>query len=69
MESIKGYKYATEQLAQDAVDELNVYYADLINGDDENWAMWYADEQGFWFIMFVESLRVVLGDPTTFEIT
>ena len=27
------------------------------------------DNPVFWYIEFVESIRVVLGDPTTFEVT
>jgi hypothetical protein len=71
---ITGYKYTNEQEAIDARETCDAYYGIPVNPDDvtQNWCDYQISELDnpiFWFIIFDESLRVVLGDPETFEVT
>lgn len=71
---ITGYKYTNEQDAIDARETCDAYYGIPVNPDDvtQNWCDYQISELDnpiFWFIIFDESLRVVLGDPETFEVT
>jgi len=72
MQLINGYKYTTEQEAQSAVTLCNQYYGIPIEGDTtENWCMYQIAELNtpiFWYIIFDESLLVVLGESTEFEV-
>lgn len=73
MASIKGYKYNTEQLAQEAVNLCNTYYQIPQSPNDitQNWCDYkYAklNNPTFWYIIYDESLVIVLGEPITFEV-
>tara|TARA_R110000868_G_scaffold172688_2_gene408622 strand:- start:1070 stop:1306 length:237 start_codon:yes stop_codon:yes gene_type:complete len=71
---ITGYKYTIEQDAIDAREQCDAYYGIPVSPDDvtQNWADYEIanlDTPIFYYIRFDESLRVVLGDPETFEVT
>lgn len=70
---ILGYQYITEQEAQNAVNLCNTHYGIPVLPTDitQNWCEYaYAglNTPIFWYISFDESLRVVLGEPTTFDV-
>jgi hypothetical protein len=70
---ILGYQYITEQEAQNAVNLCNTYYGipQAPNDITQNWCDYsYADLNipHFWYIKYAESLLVVLGEPTTFNV-
>jgi hypothetical protein len=68
---ITGYKYLTEEQALNAVELCNEYYGIPVSPDDEtkNWCEYKYDEYySFYYIIYDESLEVVLGNPTTFDI-
>ena len=64
MESIKGYKYITEESANVAVQLCNQYYGipTPLNPDLTAWCEWVQIED-FYFISWDESIEVVLGEP------
>lgn len=74
-----GYKYDKEQAAKDAIDSVNAYYGIpavpvVGKGKDitANWTEYYLadlDKPKFWYIWYHESLPVVLGQPSVFEVT
>jgi hypothetical protein len=69
-----GYKYTTEQEAIDAREACDTYYGIPVAPDDvtQNWVDYQAaslDTPIFYYIRFDESLKVVLGNPTDFEVT
>jgi hypothetical protein len=71
---ITGYKYTNEQDATDARELCDDYYGIPVSPDDvtQNWTEYQTanlDNPIFWYITFDESLRVVLGEPETFEVT
>lgn len=71
---IKGYKYTTEQDAIDAREQCDVYYGIPVAPEDvtQNWIDYNTatlDTPIFWYITFDESLEVVLGQSTEFEVT
>ena len=71
---INGYKYTNEQDAIDARKQCADYYGLPVNPDDvtQYWVDYETAELDtpiFWYIIFDESLRVVLGEPTQFEVT
>jgi hypothetical protein len=71
---VNGYKYTTEQDAIDAREACDTYYGIPVAPDDitQNWVEYEAadlDEPIFYYIRFDESLKVVLGNPTDFEVT
>jgi hypothetical protein len=73
MAFIKGYKFTTESKAQKAQKACNDYYGIPKEGDDTtlNWVMYSKAELNkpiFWYIDYDESLQVVLGEPTEFEV-
>ncbi len=72
MQLINGYKYTIEQDAQSAVALCNQYYGIPIEGDiTQNWCMYQIAELNtpiFFYIIYDESLLVVLGEPTEFEV-
>ena len=72
MQLINGYKYTTEQEAINAVKACNQYYGIPKEGDTtENWCMYQIaglNTPIFWYIVFDESLLVVLGEPSEFEV-
>jgi hypothetical protein len=66
---IIGYKYLTEQESLDAVELCNDYYAIPSSPQNEtkNWCYFeYSEYDEFWYIVYDESLEIVLGEPTTF---
>jgi hypothetical protein len=73
MQSIKGYKYITEQEAITARESVDFYYGIPIIADDvtQNWCDYQFAELNtpqFWYIVFDESLTPILGTPTEFEV-
>jgi hypothetical protein len=71
---INGYKYTTEQDAIDAREACDTYYGIPVSPDDvtQNWVEYETaslDTPIFYYITFDESLKVVLGNPTDFEVT
>jgi hypothetical protein len=67
-----GYQYPTEQEAIDAVSLCDTYYGIPVPGGETlHWCSYMEaiyNDPIFYFIVFDESLRVVLGDPTEFQI-
>ena len=73
MAFINGYKYNTEQEAINAREACDVYYGIPKTPEDItiNWAEYQKaslNEPSFWYIVFDESLKVVLGNPKEFEV-
>jgi hypothetical protein len=71
---VNGYKYTTEQEAIDAREACDTYYGIPVAPDDvtQNWVEYETanlDNPIFYYIRFDESLKVVLGNPTDFEVT
>jgi len=69
-----GYKYTNEQDAIDAREQCDAYYGIPVLPDDitQNWVDYQTanlDNPIFCYIVFDESLTVVLGEPETFEVT
>lgn len=70
---ILGYKYNTEQEAIDARESCDVYYGIPVSLDDitQNWVEYQIAELNipqFYYIIYDESLKVILGDPQTLDI-
>jgi len=71
---IVGYKYTNEQDAINAREQVDAYYGIPVSPDDvtQNWVDYQTSEYDtpiFWYIIFDDSLKVVLGEPETFEVT
>jgi hypothetical protein len=71
---VTGYKYTNEQDAIDAREQCDAYYGIPVSPDDvtQNWVDYQTanlDNPIFYYIIFDESLKVVLGEPQTFEVT
>jgi hypothetical protein len=71
--TILGYKYLTEEDAQQARKDCSDYYGIPVSPNDTTryWVDYQCamlDEPKFWFILFNDSLTVVLGEPTEFEV-
>jgi hypothetical protein len=71
---VTGYKYTNEQDAIDARESVDAYYGIPVSPDSvtKNWIDYQTAELNnpvFYYIVFDESLRVVLGQPITFEVT
>jgi hypothetical protein len=71
---VTGYKYTNEQDAINAREQVDAYYGIPVSPDDvtQNWVDYQIatlDNPIFWYIIFDESLEVVLGEPITFEVT
>ena len=71
---INGYKYTNEQEAIDARKQCADYYGLPVKPDDvtQYWVDYETaelDNPIFWYIVFDESIRVILGEPTEFEVT
>jgi hypothetical protein len=69
-----GYKYTNEQDAINAREQIDAYYGIPVSPDDvtQNWVDYQTanlDTPIFYYISFDESLKVVLGEPITFEVT
>ena len=66
-----GYKYTTETEAQAAVAQCDTHYGypkpDCVT---EHWCGYqHAELDGFYYIIHDSSLNVVLGEPSTFDVT
>lgn len=73
MASINGYKFTTEQDAINARESVDTYYGIPVTPDDvtQNWVNYKLAELNtpqFWYITFNDSVEVVLGEPTEFEV-
>ena len=73
-EEVVGYKYTTEQEAIDARKACADYYGLPKTPEDETlyWVDYNKAELDtpiFWYILFDDSIEVVLGEPTTFNVT
>jgi hypothetical protein len=71
---VTGYKYTNEQDAINAREQVDTYYGIPVSPDDvtQNWVDYNTatlDNPIFYYIIFDESLRVVLGEPSTFDVT
>lgn len=71
---ITGYKYTNEQEAIDARKQCADYYGLPVTPDDvtQYWVDYETaelDNPIFWYIVYDESIRVILGEPTQFEVT
>jgi hypothetical protein len=70
---ITGYKYTNEQEAIDARKQCADYYGLPKTPDDvtQYWVDYETaefDTPIFWYIVFDESIRSILGEPTQFEV-
>jgi len=70
---IIGYKYTTEQDAINARELVDAYYGIPVLPEDitQNWVDYQTanlDNPIFYYIQYHESLQVVLGEPTTFDV-
>jgi hypothetical protein len=71
---IDGYKYTNEQEAIDARKQCADYYG-LPKSPEDVTKYWVDYETAeldtpiFWYIVFDESIREILGEPTQFEVT
>lgn len=70
---ILGYKYNTEQEAINARESCDAYYGIPVSPDDitQNWVEYQIAELNipqFYYIIYDESLKVVLGEPQTLDI-
>ena len=70
---MKGYKYTTEQAAINAVKACSDYYGIPKSPEDvtQNWCDYQfaeLNEPQFWYIVFDESLRPILGAPKEFTV-
>ena len=73
MVSIKGYKYTTENQAIEAKLQCNEYYGIPLNTNDitQNWVDYRfanLNEPQFFYIVYDETLLLVLGEPINFEV-
>jgi hypothetical protein len=73
MQSIKGYKYTTENQAIEAKLQCNEYYGIPLNSGDvtQNWVDYQFAELNtpqFWYIIYDETLLPVLGTPIEFTV-
>ena len=72
--NVIGYKYTTEEKAKQARRACSDYYGIPVSPDDVtqfyvNYQTAMFDNPKFWYIVYHETLRVVLGNPTEFEVT
>lgn len=71
---INGYKYTIEQDAINARKQCADYYGLPVTPEDTTkyWVDYETanlDTPIFWYIIFDGSIREILGEPTTFEVT
>lgn len=71
---VTGYKYTIEQDAIDAREQCDAYYNIPVSPNDvtQNWIDYQTanlDNPIFYYITFDESLKIVLGEPTIFDVT
>ena len=71
MQSINGYQYITEQAAINAVKACNDYYGIPKSPEDvtQNWCSYSYDQDNFWYIVYDESLKPILGEPSDITLT
>jgi hypothetical protein len=72
--NVLGYKYKTEADAQRARKACSDHYGIPVSPDDVtqfyvNYQTAMFDSPKFWYIAYHESLRVVLGEPTEFQVS
>lgn len=70
---ILGYKYDTEQEAINARESCDTYYGIPVSPEDitQNWVEYKIADFNipkFYYIIYDESLNVVLGEPQTLDI-
>ena len=71
---VTGYKYNNEQEAIDARKQCADYYG-LPTAPDNETIYWVNYETAdfntpiFWYIVFDQSIEIILGQPTIFEVT
>jgi hypothetical protein len=70
---INGYKYTNEQDAIDARKQCADYYGLPVAPEDvtQYWVDYETaelDNPIFWYIVFDESIEMILGQPTEFEV-
>lgn len=70
---VTGYKYTNEQDAINAREQVDTYYGIPVSPEDvtQNWVDYNTaelDNPIFYYITFDESLEVVLGEPSIFEV-
>lgn len=70
---IEGYKYTVEQDAIDARKQCADYYGLPVAPDDvtQYWVNYETANYNspiFWYIIFDESIRELLGEPTIFDV-
>ena len=70
---ITGYKYTNEQDAINARKQCADFYGLPKSPEDETiyWVDYETanlDTPVFWYIIFDESIRAILGEPSTFEV-
>jgi hypothetical protein len=71
---VLGYKYTNEQDAIDARKQCADYYGLPVSPEDvtQYWVDYQTadlDTPVFWYIIFDESIEMILGEPTEFEVT
>jgi hypothetical protein len=71
---ITGYKYTNEQDAINARKQCADYYGLPVSPEDvtQYWVDYETaelDNPIFWYIVFDESIEMILGEPTEFEVT
>jgi len=68
---MQGYTYNTEEEAIAARKAAADYMGlPVPNGETLYWVNYnYSDLDGFWYIIYVEGLEAVLGEPTDITIT
>lgn len=70
-----GYKYNTEQEVKDAAHQCDIYYGIPTGQGGEVTNKWVdyrfaeLNEPQFYYIIWNDTLNVVLGEPTEFEVT
>jgi hypothetical protein len=67
--TVLGYQFNTEQEAKDAVNALNVYYGIPVTPDavTQTWCN-YGYNGVYWYIVWDDSMNIVLGEPTEINI-
>jgi hypothetical protein len=70
---VLGYKYDTEQEAINAREACDAYYGIPVSPNDvtQNWVEYQKTDlnnPNFWYIIYNDSLNVVLGTPETFDV-
>ena len=74
VQEINGYKYLTEQEAIEARKQCADYYGLPKTPEDETlyWVDYNEAELDtpiFWYIVFDDSIEMILGTPSTFDVT